>query len=482
MLFNSLGFLFVFLPLCFGIYFFLSYRVGFGIAKFSLAVFSLIFYAWWDWHYLLLLFFSIGFNYSSSTLMLKNMQNQKRKKSILIFALFVNIGLLCYFKYMDFFIENINYTTGLNLPLLHIILPLGISFFTITQIAFLVDCYEGLVKEKRLSNYVLFVTFFPHLIAGPILHHKQMMPQFADEKNAFLNLDNITKGIFIFAIGLFKKTIIADNFAIWANAGFGSVDSGVALNIFEAWASVLSYALQLYFDFSGYCDMAIGLGLLFNIVLPVNFNSPFKACNIIDFWKRWHISLTNFITTYIYTPIVRSFKTPSFNKILWATFITFVIAGVWHGSGWNFFIFGAMHGIGLVINHIWQKKIKIKMPKPLGWLFLMFWVLLAWVFFRATTFEGAILMLKNMFGIQALVLPEKAYKIPVLLEHIQMTEFGAICIVGGFIFCLVAKNSIELMDSFKPNWRNVILVSIGLACGILTTAGLGYSEFIYFNF
>ena len=285
MLFNSLGFMFVFLPLCFGLYFLLSYKANFSLAKFSLAVFSLIFYAWWDWRYLGLLLFSILFNYSSATLMLGA---KKYKKLILIFALCVNIALLCYFKYMDFFIENLNWIGGLNLPLLHIVLPLGISFFTITQIAFLIDCYEGLVKEKSLSNYVLFVTFFPHLIAGPILHHKQMMPQFANKENGLLNGDNIVKGIFIFSIGLFKKVIVADNFAIWANAGFMAVDSGASLNIFEAWASVLSYALQLYFDFSGYCDMAIGLGLLFNIILPVNFNSPFKACNIIDYWKRWH--------------------------------------------------------------------------------------------------------------------------------------------------------------------------------------------------
>lgn len=479
MLFNSLGFMFVFLPLCFGLYFLLSYKANFSLAKFSLAVFSLIFYAWWDWRYLGLLLFSILFNYTSATLMLGA---KKYKKLILIFALCVNIALLCYFKYMDFFIENLNWIGGLNLPLLHIVLPLGISFFTITQIAFLIDCYEGLVKEKSLSNYILFVTFFPHLIAGPILHHKQMMPQFANKENGLLNGDNIVKGIFIFSIGLFKKVIVADNFAIWANAGFMAVDSGASLNIFEAWASVLSYALQLYFDFSGYCDMAIGLGLLFNIILPVNFNSPFKACNIIDYWKRWHISLTNFITTYIYTPIVRSFDRPSFSKILLATFITFVIAGIWHGSGWNFFIFGAMHGLGLVVNHIWQKKIKLKMPKALGWICMMVWVLIAFVFFRAKSFDGAILMLKNMFGINVLALPEKAYKIPLLLNNIHMTDFGVACIIFGFIFCLVAKNSIELMNGFKACWRNVVLVAIFLASGILASAGISYSEFIYFNF
>ncbi|WP_233712806.1 MBOAT family O-acyltransferase [Helicobacter sp. 'house sparrow 1'] len=440
---------------------------------------SLFFYSYWNVVYLPLLLGSILFNYTVSIFICRF---RKISKILFIFALIVNIGLLCYFKYMDFFIENLNFVFGTNFNLLHIILPLGISFFTITQIAYLVDCYEGLVEERNLVNYTLFVTFFPHLIAGPILHHKQMMPQFADNKKKRLNFENIAKGIFIFSLGLFKKVIIADTFSQWANAGFNIVDNGGVLNFFEAWVTLLSYALQLYFDFSGYCDMAIGLGLLFNINLPVNFNSPFKATNIIDFWKRWHISLTNFITTYIYTPIIRTFRKASFGVILYSTFVTFVIAGVWHGSGWNFFIFGCIHGIALVINHFWQKRIKIKMLKPLGWLLMMFTILIAWVFFRAESFQGALNLLRSLLGISWVSLPEGKHLIPSLLRNINGSEFTIAMLIIGFMMCLCFKNSIEKMQALKTDLKTALFTAFLLAVGILGCVGVRYQEFIYFNF
>ncbi|WP_281271193.1 MBOAT family O-acyltransferase, partial [Helicobacter didelphidarum] len=271
---------------------------------------------------------------------------------------------------MDFFIESLcmilaSLHIESHLALLHIALPLGISFFTITQIAYLVDCYEGKAVERNLINYALFVTFFPHLIAGPILHHKDMMPQFAKLKNKILRYDNVARGLFIFSLGLFKKVFIADTFAKWANAGYSAIDSGITLNIFEAWATSLSYTFQLYFDFSGYCDMAIGLGLLFNIALPVNFASPYKSLNISEFWRRWHITLGRFLKDYLYIPLGGSRNTNNIesknklfnlNRILTLRnlFIVVFISGVWHGAGIGFIIWGILHGLAMCVHRMYR--------------------------------------------------------------------------------------------------------------------------------
>ena len=314
MLFSSYIFIFAFLPIVFSIYFMLNAKGFYRASIFWLTLASLFFYSYWNIAYLPLLLISISFNYLISGFMLKaqalattngggGVKLLFSNKTLLCIALVFNISLLCFFKYMDFFISNVNAAFGSDISLLHIALPLGISFFTITQIAFLIDCYHGLVKERNPINYALFVTFFPHLIAGPILHHKEMMPQFADTKNKILNYKNCALGLFLFAIGLFKKIVIADSFAKWANAGFSAVENGQILNIFESWATSLSYTFQLYFDFSGYCDMAVALGLLFNIRLPINFNSPYKALNITDFWRKWHITLGSFLKSYLYIPL-----------------------------------------------------------------------------------------------------------------------------------------------------------------------------------
>ncbi len=286
MLFNSYEFIFMFLPVSLAIYFLLNRkRLTVGANTWLLFV-SLFFYSWWNMKYLPLILGSILFNYAIGTLLAESGAHKGKavsKKAILAFGLFANILFLGYFKYMDFFIGNVNGLFSADLPLLRIVLPLGISFFTITQIAFLVDSYEGLVKEKTLLSYALFVSFFPHLLAGPILHHKEMMPQFDALRSKVLNYKNLSLGLFLFFIGLFKKVVIADQLSAIVKAGF---DTAPSLNFAEAWISSLSYTCQLYFDFSGYSDMAVGVGLMFNIVLPINFNSPYKAVNAIDFWKR----------------------------------------------------------------------------------------------------------------------------------------------------------------------------------------------------
>lgn len=490
MLFNSYVFIFAFLPISFILYFLLIRLRYINLAKIYLIVASLFFYGWWNFIYVFLLLASITTNYLISQQIINSL---KKRKAWFITGLIFNITLLCYFKYMDFFIDNVNHIFNTDIPLLHIALPLGISFFTITQIAYLTDCYEKLSVDRSIVDYSLFVTYFPHLLAGPILHHKQIMPQFKSLKTKFLNLENITKGLFIFFIGLFKKVIIADQFAIWANLGYESVEKGLVLNLLESWASVYSYAFQLYFDFSGYCDMAIGASLLFNIALPINFNSPLKATNIIDFWKRWHISLTNFITAYIYTPLLKSFKQISFTNAMIATIITFLIAGFWHGAGWNFIIFGLLNGIGIVINHIWSKKLKFKLPKIIAWIITFNFINITWVFFRAQTFEGAITMLKGMLGFGGISLPA------FLSKYFQNSWGGGIhfgetfaniapeeakflltYIFLAFIIILIFKNSIKLKDNFKPNYKNLFfIIFLATLCIINLNKA---TQFLYFDF
>ena len=305
------------------------------------------------------------FNYViGNSLNTKKEENKKSfsKKSILIFGIVANLSLLGYFKYADFFIENFNIVAQTNINLFNLLLPLAISFFTFQQIAYLVDSYRQETKEYDFLNYALFVTFFPQLIAGPIVHHSEMMPQFANKWNAVKKYKNIALGLFIFSIGLFKKVVIADTFAVWASAGF---DTATTLNLFEAWATSLSYTFQLYFDFSGYTDMAIGIALLFNIKLPINFNSPYKARNIQDFWRRWHITLSRFLRDYVYIPLggnkISSFRT--YSNLL----ATFVIGGLWHGAGWTFIFWGFLHGMALVIHRAWS-NLGFKMWTWLAWL------------------------------------------------------------------------------------------------------------------
>jgi D-alanyl-lipoteichoic acid acyltransferase DltB (MBOAT superfamily) len=394
----------------------------------------------------------------------KSREKYFSKKSLLQVGLLFNVGLLVYFKYMDFFISNTNTVFSSDIELLHLALPLAISFFTLQQIAFLIDSYEGLVKEKNFLDYALFVTFFPQLIAGPIVHHKEMMPQFSSVKNKVKNYKNITLGLFIFSIGLFKKVVIADTFAVWATNGF---DVATTLNLFEAWATSLSYTFQLYFDFSGYTDMAIGAALLFNIRLPINFNSPYKATGIIDFWQRWHITLTNFIATYVYTPIVRSFNKLTFHKAMFATVVTFLIVGLWHGASWMFVIFGALHGIGLITNHYWKKR-KIKMNKVLAWLITFNFVNITFVIFRAKEWSDATKVLIGMIGGEAIF----------NINYIQV-----ITIITTIIFVIIFKNSTSfLLSKFKLSFDKIVIMAFLLTVSILTIRLRGSSDFLYFNF
>jgi len=318
-----------------------------------------------------------------------------------------------------------------------------------------------------------------------------MMPQFELSKNKVINYRNIALGLFLFSIGLFKKVIIADRFALWATPGF---DTAPSLNLFAAWAASLSYTFQVYFDFSGYTDMAIGVSKMFNIDLPVNFNSPYKAKSIIDFWKRWHITLTNFITTYVYTPILRSFGRITFGASLVAVFLSMLISGFWHGAGWTFVIWGALHGAALVINHLWRRR-KLPMYSAFGWLMTFMFINASFVFFRAKTLADAGKMFKGMLGQSGVVLPsllanifgplkifgvEFMPKIRLILAEIGGRDETIIKLILAFFLVLVARNSTEMSSSFRPTPRNVVFVTTLSLIALINMSSV--SEFLYFNF
>ncbi len=410
------------------------------------------------------------FNYViGNSLNTKKEENKKSfsKKSILIFGIVANLSLLGYFKYADFFIENFNIVAQTNINLFNLLLPLAISFFTFQQIAYLVDSYRQETKEYDFLNYALFVTFFPQLIAGPIVHHSEMMPQFANKWNAVKKYKNIALGLFIFSIGLFKKVVIADTFAVWASAGF---DTATTLNLFEAWATSLSYTFQLYFDFSGYTDMAIGIALLFNIKLPINFNSPYKARNIQDFWRRWHITLSRFLRDYVYIPLggnkKGSFRT--YSNLL----ATFIIGGLWHGAGWTFVFWGFLHGMALVIHRAWS-NLGFKMWTWLAWLITFNFVNIAWVFFRAKEWDDAVRVLGAMFSLDNVV-------IALSLENISGDLFTILWIIAGFILVLFFKNTVEKAKELKINYKTLFFTLFCLLAALLSVNKV--SEFLYFNF
>ncbi|PRM99031.1 MBOAT family O-acyltransferase [Aliarcobacter cryaerophilus] len=488
MLFNSYEFIFLFLPITFILYFYLlSQRLILG-AKIFLVIASLFFYGYWNFSYVPLILLSIFVNYSVGLSLVNHEKIKVNSKTILIFGILFNVGLLGYFKYTDFLLDNFNGIFGSNIPLPHIILPLGISFFTFTQIAFLVDAYKKEAKEYSLVNYMLFVTYFPHLLAGPILHHKEMMPQFASIYNWVKNYRNIALGLFIFSIGLFKKVVIADTFAVWATAGF---DTATTLNLIEAWATSLSYTFQLYFDFSGYTDMAIGISLMFNIKLPINFNSPYKALSIQDFWRRWHMTLSRFLRDYIYIPLGgnRKGEFRTYTNLI----ATFLIGGLWHGAGWTFIVWGLLHGIALAIHRFWQ-SLGFKMNKILAWFITFNFINITWIFFRAKDFESAMKVLKGMFDISNIVLPNPlAGKLGFLTQY--GVEFGGFIanldsdggktlvpmIFFAFILVLFFKNSMEKRDSFKASYLKIIYLVFILFLSFYSMIAVK-TEFLYFNF
>ncbi len=412
MLFNSYEFLFLYLPVTFAAFFAIG-RYSRALAALWLFAASLFFYGWWNPAYVGLLIASILFNFGLGSAISREHQNGNvaRKKALLAIAVTTNLALLAYYKYANFFLDNASQFLDLGWTMETVILPLGISFFTFTQIAFLVDAYRGEVKERNFIHYGLFVTYFPHLIAGPVLHHKEMMPQFALEKTYRPHWENLSVGSTVFALGLFKKLVLADGIAPLAAPVFDAAASGQTLTLLEAWSGALAYTLQLYFDFSGYSDMAIGLSRMFGIRLPLNFNSPYKAASIVDFWRRWHMTLSRFLRDYLYFALGGNRK--GIVRRYVNLMATMLLGGLWHGAGWTFIIWGGLHGLYLCLNHAWialrsrlvGSRAAGRPERFAGWLLTFVAVVVGWVFFRAHDTNSALSILQAMTGSNGIVVP-----------------------------------------------------------------------------
>ena len=487
MLFNSAPFLFLFLPLTAAGYFLLQSARRPDAARLFLLAACFVFYGWWDMRFVPLLAASILFNYYVGRRLALQPDHTTESHRLLVAGIILNLALLGLFKYYDFFVTNLNEVAGVHLPFAQFVLPLGISFFTFTQIAFLIDARQRKARDLDLANYSLFVTFFPHLIAGPIVHHSELMPQFADPGKRRLDLDNVARGSFIFALGLFKKVVVADTLAPWADQGFAATN----LNFLEAWVAVLSYTFQIYFDFSGYCDMAIGASLIFNIKLPVNFLSPYRATDIQEFWRRWHMTLSRFLRDYLYVPLGGNRRGTARTYV--NLIVVFLLGGFWHGAAWTFVIWGLLHGVALVIHRAWHGS-GLALPRVLAWLVLFLFVNVTWVFFRAPDLATALDVLQGLMGGNGVVLPAQLQG-PLSFLSPAGVEFGTYWFERiewrsarfAFVFlplCLVVvltlPNSIVLTERFRVNWRH------GLATALLVSLALAHLQketpFLYYQF
>ena len=362
MLFNSYIFIFLFLPIVLFLYYYTSkYSKKFSIT--ILVASSLFYYSWWDLNFIYLILFSILFNFYVARFLENDCRAHRFRKLILVLGISANLLLLGVFKYLGFFGSLLN-DLGAEVFVPQLLLPIGISFFTFQQIALLVDTHQGLTRERDFTSYALFVTFFPQLIAGPIVHHAEMLPQFKRRLGRVLDWRLLNVGLFVFVVGLAKKVWVADTLAIYANAAYGAAAAKITLTLAEAWAGTLAYTFQLYFDFSGYSDMATGLALMFGIRLPINFFSPYKARSVIDFWRRWHITLSRFLRDYLYIPLGGNRKGPARR---WVNLgLTMVLGGLWHGAALNFVVWGALHGVYLAVNHAWRRAVPGRGPGRAG--------------------------------------------------------------------------------------------------------------------
>ena len=408
MLFNSYAFIFLFLPIVLIGFFYIGNRGHHRIAASWLIAASLFFYGWWNPAYLGLILGSILFNYSIG-IAITSRELKEHSKKLLILGLAGDLLLLGYYKYTNFLLSTSNSILNTTFNLETILLPLGISFFTFQKIAYLVDAYKGKTREYGFLNYCLFVLFFPQLIAGPIVHHKEIIVQFSRDHIYKFNYKSFVIGVTIFAIGLFKKVILADGTIDYVTGIFLRADSGFPLTFIPAWAGAFSYSFQLYFDFSGYSDMAIGIARMFGIRLPINFNSPYKSTSIIEFWRRWHMTLSRFLRDYIYIPLGGS-KNGSIRHLL-NLLLTMFIGGLWHGAGWTFVLWGAMHGLYLVINTVWRRLAGFSeyhgfVVRFFSWCLTFCAVMFAWVPFRAKDFDSTIIIWKGMVGISGFNLPD----------------------------------------------------------------------------
>lgn len=506
MLFNSYEFILLFLPITLAGYFLLGRfrekRIAFG----WLVAASLFFYAWWNPAYLPLLIAIAVFNYGVG-----RMLSRRPSRALLTFGIGVDLAALGYFKYANFFVSTVDAVTGANWSIEPIILPLAISFFTFQKIAFLVDSHKGLTRDVGPLEYALFVAFFPQLIAGPIVHYRDVIPQFRLPQTLRPYAENFAVGLTIFAIGLFKKAVLADGIAVYATPVFNGADAGVDPDFIAAWGGALAYTFQLYFDFSGYSDMAIGAARLFGIKLPVNFNSPYKALDIADFWRRWHMTLSRFLREYLYVPLGGNRKGPARRYV--NLMATMLLGGLWHGAGWTFVLWGGLHGLFLVIHQGWRRIVPQAATRTRGyrtfaWALTFLVVVFAWVPFRAVTIDGAGRMLSGMVGLNGFALPgaiaARLGGFWDVLVGMGVEEGGGgaafvmtwLWIVALFLVARFAPNTQDMLSAYEPalyfepstpskrRWRPSARWAVG--CGV--AAGLGFlalsqvSEFLYFQF
>ena len=505
MLFNSYDFLLVFLPVAWIGWALMRRFAGYLPTLAWLAFVSLAFYGYWSIDALVIMLASLSINCAIGRFIfdLRERSNEPTPEMRLLVALGIagNLALLGYFKYMGFFVANLNAATGLGLDIGAIVLPIGISFYTFQQIAWLVDLYRGHAEKPDLLRHVLFITFFPHLIAGPITHHGEMMPQFArtrpgDKVEGMA--EGVTIGLTMFAIGLAKKVIIADQIARVSTPIFLAADQGADIGLIEAWLAAIAYTLQIYFDFSGYSDMAIGLARMFGIILPLNFNSPYKATSISDFWRRWHMTLSRFLRDYVYIPLGgnRSGEWSKGRNLL----ATMLLGGLWHGAAWNFVIWGGLHGVYLIINQFWSKltgRSKVFGPanpvaRIAGQALTLLAVVIAWVFFRAGTLDGAFSILAGMAGAHGLPSPHAA------IASLKEAKPALLLLMAlGAGIALFLPNSAELMGRYRPAggfkagiarwWQWEPSLGAALVTSVLLLAGLASigetaTEFLYFQF
>ena len=494
MLFNSLEFIFIFLPLCLAAFYGVRWLFPGALRSLLvvLLVASLVFYGYWNLDYLWLLAGSVIFNYGCGELL-----RRYPGTGLLGIGIALNILLLGIFKYTGFLVSEIGglFHAGWSAP--EILLPLAISFFTFQQIAYLVDCYRGETAGKSgLLEYAVFVSFFPQLIAGPIVRHSDVALQFRCRLGSSFSASLMAMGITLFVFGLFKKVVIADSLAPMADRAFGIVESGVLLSLFEAWAGLLAFTLQIYFDFSGYTDMALGLAAMFGITLPMNFRSPYKARSIIDFWRRWHITLSTFLRDYIYIPLGGSRGAPYRRYV--NLLIVMLIGGFWHGAGWTFVLWGAAHGLMLCINHLWIRSAinsRPAFPGSVAWCLTFMGVALAWVLFRAETLPGASAMYASLAGFGGVAIPGTIISglpdmvrpvLAIITDPVQwdgervFQVRDLIMLVAAFGLCLLVPRLEEILSALKGDrvfgyFRLQALVSsiaASPAAGILCGAGV----------
>ncbi len=487
MLFNSYVFILIFLPLVAAFYFLLYKYLPARWARLFLLTASMGFMSYWNVHFALVLIFSVLVNFTCGSA-LSAAAGKNAKKPIFIAAIIANILLLGFFKYSNFFLDNINAVFSTQIGALNILLPIGISFYTFMQIAWLTDIYRHGGYRYDFLSYCLYVTFFPYVISGPIAYHSEVIPQMQSDKARHFNMANLCRGLFIFSLGLFKKTAIADNLALIANGGFSA--SGT-LTFAEAWLTSLSYTMQLYFDFSGYTDMAVGVALIFNIVLPVNFNSPYKSLNIQEFWHRWHITLSRFLRDYIYIPLGGN-RSGEFRTLI-NLMLTFLIGGLWHGAAWTFVFWGFLHGAALCVHRLWMKT-GLRMNKVMAWILTFNFINIAWVFFRASNWDDAVKIIKGMAGLNGIMVSSNLAGSPFWQSlsaigirfggwhtHLPSTEtpvyFFCILLIP---FVLLTKNASELLEKFSTNWRTALAASLMMIVGLLLLNDT--SSFLYFKF